>query len=127
MINKNEELRLDIVDQEFVARATTEDPTVIGTDGQTIDGILVFGFHFSWFRVPFFIDCIAGRPQENTAVVTARDEQGPVVRELDGIDWFLITMMTNEFPAVQWLRGGQSLSRNLVRWKLVEFVTADGV
>ena len=125
MINKNEELRFNIVDPEFVITTATEDPSVIVTDGQTIDGIIVFRFHFSCFRLPFFIDCFAGGPQQNTTVSTTGDEQGPVVRELDGIDFFF-TMMTIEFPAVQWLRGGQSLSRNLVRWEFVEIVTADG-
>ena len=87
-----------------LVRASNEDPSVIGTDGQTPDGLLVFGFNCSWFRLPVFIDCFAGGPQQNTPAVTARDEQGPVVRELDDIDSFIIAMVTNEVPAIQWLR-----------------------
>ena len=74
------------MDQEFAVKASTEDPSVIGTDGQTPDVILLFRFHFSWFRLPFFIDGFAGGPQQNTTVSTTGDEQGPVVRELNDID-----------------------------------------
>ena len=74
------------MDQEFVVTAATEDSSVIVTDGQTPDGIIVFRFHFSWFWVPFFIDGFAGGPQQNTTVVTTGDEQGLVVRELDNVD-----------------------------------------
>ena len=73
-------LRVDVVDEDFLVEAATEDALIIGGKCQTANGAFMFSLHRS--RVPFAAVLIKG-PQSDGFVCTGRDQLGPVVGEFN--------------------------------------------